>query len=220
MMKRNPEYTVSARQSGAVLVVAMIVLLILLVIGLAGGRLVQTEEAMSGNFYDRSLAFQAAETALREGEERILTFDYNANGSETGTAVNLVYNCITNENGGLKCTARPDPYDPFGSGLKEDRPGSNIPWLDIDAGAALSGLNQDLPPQYYIDRLTVYLDTDATGSSRDASSYQYGKSGRTVANIIYRVTARSHDPDDADGAGRALVVLQSLVRREVGASAP
>ncbi len=212
MMKRNPEYTVSARQSGAVLVVAMIVLLILLVIGLAGGRLVQTEEAMSGNFYDRSLAFQAAETALREGEERILTFDYNADGSETGTAVNLVYNCNSEEVGGNDCTSSPDPYG--------DGRGDNIGWLAIDAGAALTSLNEDLPPQYYIDRLTVYLDTDATGSSRDASSYQYGKSGRTVANIIYRVTARSHDPDDADGAGRALVVLQSLVRREVGASAP
>lgn len=200
------------QQSGAVLIVALIILVILLIIGLAASRMVQTEEAMSGNFYDRSLAFQAAETALREAEERILTFDYTADGSETGTAMNLVYNCNPDETGGNECTSVPDPYG--------DGRGDGIGWLAIDSGAALSSLNDALPPQYYIDRLSVYLDTDATGSSRDASSYQYGKSGRTVANIVYRVTARSHDPDDADSAGRALVVLQTMVRREVGAAAP
>lgn len=190
-------------QAGAVLLVAMILLLVMLVIGLAGGRMVQTEEAMSGNFFDRSLAFQAAETALREGEERILTFDYNASGEEIGTGVNLVYNCMDND-----CESVPDPYG--------DGRGGGIGWLNMDAGAALSDLNDDLPPQYYIDRISIYLDTDSTGSSRDSSSYQYGKSGQTVAQIVYRVTARSHDPDDADADGRALVVLQSMVRREVG----
>jgi type IV pilus assembly protein PilX len=189
------------QQSGAVLIVALIILVILLIIGLAASRMVQTEEAMSGNFYDRSLAFQAAETALREAEERILTFEYDAEGKETGTAVNLMFDC---EADGIECTSVPDP----------NGRGDGIGWLAIDSGAALSSLNDALPPQYYIDRLYAF-NSEATGSSRDASSYQYGsKSRRGVNYIVYRVTARSHDPDDADSKGRALVVLQAMVRRE------
>jgi type IV pilus assembly protein PilX len=55
-------------QSGAVLVVGLVLLLILTVIGLASIRGSDLQERMAGNMRDRNVAFQSAEAALREGE--------------------------------------------------------------------------------------------------------------------------------------------------------
>lgn len=57
-----------AHQSGVALVVALILLVIMTLAGLAAMRTVALEERMSGQTYDRSISFQAAEAALVEGE--------------------------------------------------------------------------------------------------------------------------------------------------------
>ena len=62
----------SKRQRGVALVVVLILLLIVTLLGLASMRGALLEERMSGNLYDRSLSFQAAERALREAQERIV----------------------------------------------------------------------------------------------------------------------------------------------------
>jgi type IV pilus assembly protein PilX len=59
------------RQRGAVLVVSLIMLLILTIIGVTGMRTTVLEEKMAGNMRDQNLAFQAAEAALRDGEDII-----------------------------------------------------------------------------------------------------------------------------------------------------
>lgn len=55
-------------QRGAVMVIALLLLLVLTVLGVAGMSTTSLEERMAGNSRDREIAFQAAETALREGE--------------------------------------------------------------------------------------------------------------------------------------------------------
>ncbi len=55
-------------QSGAVLFVSLIMLLVLTVIGVTAMQTTTLEEKMAGNLRDQTLAFQAAEAALREGE--------------------------------------------------------------------------------------------------------------------------------------------------------
>lgn len=55
-------------ETGAVLVVSLLFLLVLTLIGLTGMQVTSLEEKMSGNMRDRNLAFQAAESALRAGE--------------------------------------------------------------------------------------------------------------------------------------------------------
>lgn len=196
------------QQSGAVLIVALIILVILLIIGLAASRMVQTEEAMSGNFYDRSLAFQAAETALREGENLVMTFEYVMPGGfeKPGFGQDDVYNCNPDEPAGNECDLLPDPYD---SGR-----GGGIGWHDITGNAALSDLNSTIPPQFYIDRIASATEF-AGGSPQDASSYQYGGAVNSSLFVIYRITARSHNPNAAAADGRSLVVLQSMIRRQV-----
>jgi type IV pilus assembly protein PilX len=55
-------------QRGAVLIVALVLLLVLTILGTAGVRDTAMEERMAGNFRDFSAALEAAETALRTGE--------------------------------------------------------------------------------------------------------------------------------------------------------
>lgn len=57
-----------ARQSGVVLAVSLIMLLMLTLIGVTGARVSGLDEKMAGNMRDRNLAFQAAESALAAGE--------------------------------------------------------------------------------------------------------------------------------------------------------
>ena len=56
------------RQRGAALFVVLMLLLVMTLLGLASLRGAMLEERMSANLYDRGLMFQAAESALREGE--------------------------------------------------------------------------------------------------------------------------------------------------------
>ena len=56
------------RQSGVALIVVLILLMVMTLLGLASLRGTLMEERMSANLFDRSLAFQAAESALREAD--------------------------------------------------------------------------------------------------------------------------------------------------------
>ncbi len=56
------------QQQGAVLIVSLIFLIVMTLIGLSSMQSTIVEEKMAGNMRDQSIAFQAAETALRAGE--------------------------------------------------------------------------------------------------------------------------------------------------------
>lgn len=60
------------RQSGVVLPISMIMLLLLTLIGITGSQVAGLEEKMAGNGKDSNIAFQAAEAALRGGETFLL----------------------------------------------------------------------------------------------------------------------------------------------------
>lgn len=61
------------QQHGVALIVALILLLTLSLIGAVAMQTSTKEERMSGHFRDRNLAFQAAEAALREAEQILLS---------------------------------------------------------------------------------------------------------------------------------------------------
>jgi type IV pilus assembly protein PilX len=67
-------YTRSARsrQQGAVLYIALILLLILTIIGVAASRLQTGEAVMARNDHNHQLAMQAAEAALRDAEINVI----------------------------------------------------------------------------------------------------------------------------------------------------
>ena len=76
-------YSRPSHQSGAVLIVSLIMLLLLTLIGITGSQVTSLEEKMAGNSKDYNLAFQAAESALRAGEAA--TANIAASGYYTGS---------------------------------------------------------------------------------------------------------------------------------------
>jgi len=69
MMRMNlPRKTTRQKQEGAVLVVTLMILLVITLLTVSNMRGSILEEKMAGNTNDRNVAFQAAESALREGE--------------------------------------------------------------------------------------------------------------------------------------------------------
>ncbi|MDE2346314.1 MAG: hypothetical protein KGL13_07580, partial [Gammaproteobacteria bacterium] len=80
----------ASKQTGFVLIVALILLLVLTVLGLAAAQSTSLQERMAGNARDRDLAFQAAEAGLRaagsclnSGIAICNNFTANANGTYT-----------------------------------------------------------------------------------------------------------------------------------------
>lgn len=67
-MKRRVQAFQIRNQAGASLLVVLVLLLVMTLLGLAVLRGTLLEERMSSNMLDRGSAFQAAESALREGE--------------------------------------------------------------------------------------------------------------------------------------------------------
>lgn len=60
--------TEQRRETGSVLVVGIVILMVLTLMAVVAMRVTTLEERMAGGLRDRDLAFQAAEAALREGE--------------------------------------------------------------------------------------------------------------------------------------------------------
>lgn len=70
-MKHN--YLTRRQQTGSAMIVSLIFLLLMTLIGTTAMRSSIMQERMSGNTRDWNLAFQAAEAALREAEDFLLT---------------------------------------------------------------------------------------------------------------------------------------------------
>lgn len=56
------------KQSGTVLIIGVVMLLVLSVLVVAGSKTTMLQQKMTNNFRDKEFAFQAAETAIRTGE--------------------------------------------------------------------------------------------------------------------------------------------------------
>jgi len=60
-------------QQGVVLVVSLVILLVMTLIGISAMRVTGLEEKMAGNSRNMNIAFQSAESALREAEKALAT---------------------------------------------------------------------------------------------------------------------------------------------------
>jgi type IV pilus assembly protein PilX len=98
MRNHHSQFGRSTQQSGVVMFVALILLLILSLLGVTAARMQTVEERMARNDSNREFAAQAAEAALRAAEVGVLTGTYfnfagNTNGlyqpdwSNTGSAL-------------------------------------------------------------------------------------------------------------------------------------
>jgi type IV pilus assembly protein PilX len=62
---------IQSKQSGSVLLISLVILLILTIVGVSAMRNTAMEEKMAGNMRDKGLSFQAAEATLRAAEKYI-----------------------------------------------------------------------------------------------------------------------------------------------------
>ena len=152
-------------QAGVVLFVCLVMLLLLTLLGVSSIQTTSLEQVMARNAVDSNLAFQAAESALLDGEnfvEGLVSADaFDAAGANAG---------------GL--------YDDAGSG-------NNPNWLSVNwagpnvraADTAITGVTSQ--PVYIVERVTVVVpQTDALNLDNIG---QDAGLGRTQ---IFRVTAR------------------------------
>lgn len=176
-------------QQGVALVVALVLLLVVTIIGLASMRGTSMQERISANMYDRSLAFQRAEAALRAAEEAIT--------GEWSIAVLGGQNC----SGANACT---------NAGLTAFTAGG-ANWTNVPPAHRINGDNQPGTPQYHIQFMGTGTGLGTLGLDENADFTNYGSTYPPDSIAYYRVTVRSSDP--ADAVDRSIVVLQSTVRR-------
>jgi type IV pilus assembly protein PilX len=90
-------------QRGAALVVALLLLVVITLVGLAAVRGTIMQQKMAGNMYDRQIAFQSAEAAMRAAAASIPT-----------SPGNIARNC---QSASVICLSNPfnDPNLPAGS---------------------------------------------------------------------------------------------------------
>lgn len=188
------------KQGGAALIVALLLLVIVAFVGLAGiGRSVLQSRA-SSNQYDREIAFQSAEAALRVAAAPFLP----------GKTPTIDRDCQNSSGSG----AGPCGPNPFAD--------STFPTANIHdvaegttAGTFTPGKLAPMQPQYVIEDLGTSPDTNANvGFGNTANSRNYGAQGNESMAHYYRITARSCNPTNSACKGRAIVVLQSIIKQD------
>lgn len=182
----------SGGQRGATLAVVLILLLVMTLLGVFVLRGTLMEERMAAGTVDRSMAFQAAESALREAEAIIHA------ARQVGNSVG--YDC---DQVGVVCPAVPSNARQTTSACVE---GSFECWVNASADAEVGSLSAGRP-QYYIEYMGQRTSADEYGLGDSANENQYGGGGGVPMAAFYRVTARSNNPD----SDRSVVVLQSTV---------
>jgi type IV pilus assembly protein PilX len=173
-------------QRGVALVVAMILLLVATLIGLAASRDTVLQERMSSNSYDRSLAFQRSESALRAAEAAI----------SSDPAIATL--------GGIDCSLTGCPIVPANAFT-----GTSANWRDVPTSFDINDAVTPGVPQYHIALMGIGPDEGA-GQDENAAANEGGAAA--PSNVaFFRVTARSSNPTTL--GGRSIVVLQATVKR-------
>jgi type IV pilus assembly protein PilX len=169
-------------QRGVVLIIGLIMLLLLTVIGLAAMRGTGLQEQMAGNMRDHNLAFQAAEAALRAGEEVL-------NGVSLPSFSGAVVGYYPDLNQPAAIHPRPASWS-----------ASNWnSWSVQLADNTISQIAANQQPRYVIERLTV-----PASSSNQGSCIDFECKAKIPDPIYYRITSRG-----IGGTTDSEVILQS-----------
>jgi type IV pilus assembly protein PilX len=170
------------RQRGVALAVVLILLLVMTVLVLASIRGTLMKERMSANMFDRSMAFQATEAALREGE---------------AIAANATPPTMPPSGCSNGLCARPAPGDPprwLAAGFWDDGSGN---WRETTVQVG----NLTAKPRFIIELLDDSIPASGSCTTSVDVSPEAACSG---TERRYRITARSQ------AANRAEVLLQSI----------
>lgn len=180
---RAIHHPAAASQRGVALFISLVLLLVLTIIGVSAVQTTSLEVRMARNDYDSLLAFEAAESALRDAEAQIETILNLGGFSDTGAA-------------GLWNIADLD------EGQRWE--GANV-WTgatSILAGSTVDGVATQ--PRYIIEHAATVQRLDSIETGND-----YGNASSVPDRIeMFRVTARG-----VGGTAAATVLLQSIYGR-------
>lgn len=166
------------RQRGVSLVIVLVLLIVTSLLGIAVLRSSAMQERMSANLRDRSLAFQAAESALRYAQDVVLA------GSDWDTRIPTPDDCSDFS----VCTV--DPDDPASVNFVP-------PWREVPAGS-YDGTRLAAAPEYWIEYL-------GTGPGRKGSCDTLPPT-LDCLSPMFRVTARSRAEGRADVVLQANII--------------
>lgn len=188
-MKPNSPYVLkpASRPRGAALIISLVILVVITLLGVASLRNVVLEEKMVTNYYDRSLAFQAAEAGLRAGEALALAQSQQIPPHPIAlslTTPTSASQCSSSCSGGV-CSA------PGQHCHERWNMSSFTGWVTL-TGTTLTAQAGNAP-QYFIEFLGSNFPCDPADPVNNQNCTRY------------RVTARSNAGD-----GRAVVMLQSV----------
>jgi len=150
-------------QSGAALIVALVMLLVMTLIAITASRTSVLQERMAGNLRQDTVAFEGAEATLRIGENWI--------GDQVGGArpVAVTPTACGSPPCDLLALNTLDPFDDTNT------------WGTNDVRTAIDAMEKLVAdPEFFIEQQQIVQDSLTIGTSTDTS-----------ARIYYRVTARS-----------------------------
>lgn len=175
------------RQKGAVLVISLFILVVITLIGLSAIQTTTLEEKMSGNMHDHDLAFQAAESALKDGERNFIE-----------TQVTDPFNDIANDSNGANGLYGPDDLMPTASALLKKVNWNNITDSREFTFNGVNNVKNPLhttadPPLVKIRRLPPPMGSEIGGVGKNKQR-----------DVIFVVTARG-----TGGSTQSQVILQT-----------
>lgn len=199
-MTRTPAFRCVHQQSGVVLVVGLLVLLILSLLAVGSMRSTTLEERMTSNTQDQQIAFQLAEAALREAETIL---------SQPMLPSFVTIDDVDGE--GFYLFDPPDedtPANAYKPLWKRAAADARSPqWREATA-------NNDAPPapidraraEFLIEQLLIAEEL-SPGESLQADGAEDRRE-----RIIYRITARAWGAMSAD-QNAPTIILQSTFKR-------
>ncbi|MES9961213.1 MAG: PilX N-terminal domain-containing pilus assembly protein [Sedimenticola sp.] len=177
MMGRMYMFNYSSRQSGAVLISGLLILVVLTIISISSIQTTQMEERMAANYRARTTAFEGAEAALLAAESFL-----------TGSVSTL------------------DAFDNDGSdGLYDnsvDRIWENVNWT-ATTGTNLAVQVAGFDSAYVIEHFGTF-DADQATASLNIDNYgnEAGAGVGAVNKQLFRITARG---TDTKGVGQVFI---------------
>ena len=195
MNAKHPPHTPSIsskrHSQGAALAVALILLVIITILGLASMRNTNMQERMTANFLDRSLAFQSAETGLRVIETKPSALAPPPIGLASNYPNDLAIGLYTDGvcNAGA-CNAAGYCPKPDQECLERVYDPAFLGWVNIAAVPALGAIA--IAPQFYAEHMGAAPSW--FGCEQEVPVNQYCLTER------YRAASRSQAADRAEVA--------------------
>lgn len=185
--------TILPKQTGAALIISLIILLVMTIIGVTAIQTTSLEEKMAGNIYDRNKAFQSAEAVVRDAELFLATIVSTAGFNGTNGLYGIA---DTEPDYTLSAT-----WDPATSPVESRAYGTDT------ANTSHSGITTQ--PRYFVKLVTCTTGTVGSGPQNIGS---YGSTNSSADTKMFRITTRG-----TGGSDKSVVMIRSYFgRRGIG----